>query len=87
MIGAIAGYLVLWSIYWAFKLITGKEGMGYGDFKLLAAMGAWFGWQALPMLVLISSIVGIVLGGDMPADSSAAANRFRSVRTSRSQAG
>jgi leader peptidase (prepilin peptidase)/N-methyltransferase len=62
-VGAIAGYLVLWSIYWAFKLITGKEGMGYGDFKLLAAMGAWFGWQALPMLVLISSIVGIVLGG------------------------
>ncbi len=63
VIGAIVGYLVLWSIYWAFKLITGKEGMGYGDFKLLAAMGAWFGWQALPMLVLISSIVGIVLGG------------------------
>ena len=65
VIGAIAGYLVLWSIYWAFKLITGKEGMGYGDFKLLAAMGAWFGWQALPMLVLISSIVGIVLGGSV----------------------
>ncbi len=63
VIGAIAGYLVLWSIYWVFKLVTGKEGMGYGDFKLLAAMGAWFGWQALPMLVLISSIVGIVLGG------------------------
>lgn len=65
VIGAIAGYLVLWSIYWAFKLITGKEGMGYGDFKLLAAMGAWFGWQALPMLILISSVVGIVLGGGM----------------------
>ena len=65
VVGAVAGYLVLWSIYWAFKLITGKEGMGYGDFKLLAAMGAWFGWQALPMLVLISSIVGIVLGGSM----------------------
>lgn len=63
VIGAITGYLVLWSIYWAFKLITGKEGMGYGDFKLLAAMGAWFGWQTMPMLILISSIVGIVLGG------------------------
>ena len=63
VIGAIAGYLVLWSIYWTFKLITGKEGMGYGDFKLLAAMGAWFGWQALPMLVLISSLVGLLLGG------------------------
>lgn len=63
VIGAIIGYLVLWSIYWAFKLITGKEGMGYGDFKLLAAMGAWFGWQTLPILVLISSIVGILLGG------------------------
>jgi leader peptidase (prepilin peptidase)/N-methyltransferase len=63
VVGAIVGYLVLWSIYWAFKLITGKEGMGYGDFKLLAAMGAWFGWQTLPMLVLISSIVGILLGG------------------------
>jgi leader peptidase (prepilin peptidase)/N-methyltransferase len=63
VIGAVAGYLVLWSIYWAFKLITGKEGMGYGDFKLLAAMGAWFGWQALPVLALISSVVGILLGG------------------------
>ena len=65
VIGAVAGYLVLWSIYWGFKLITGKEGMGYGDFKLLAALGAWFGWQALPVLILISSIVGIVLGGAM----------------------
>jgi leader peptidase (prepilin peptidase)/N-methyltransferase len=63
VIGAVAGYLVLWCVYWAFKLITGKEGMGYGDFKLLAALGAWFGWQALPVLVLISSVVGIVLGG------------------------
>lgn len=63
VIGAVAGYLVLWSIYWAFKLITGKEGMGYGDFKLLAALGAWFGWQALPAVVLISSVVGIILGG------------------------
>jgi leader peptidase (prepilin peptidase)/N-methyltransferase len=63
VIGAVVGYLLLWSIYWAFKLITGKEGMGYGDFKLLAAMGAWFGWQTLPVLVLISSVVGILLGG------------------------
>jgi leader peptidase (prepilin peptidase)/N-methyltransferase len=63
VIGAVAGYLLLWSIYWAFKLITHKEGMGYGDFKLLAALGAWFGWQALPMLVLLSSVVGIALGG------------------------
>lgn len=63
VIGAIAGYLLLWSVYWAFKLITHKEGMGYGDFKLLAALGAWFGWQALPMLALISSVVGVVLGG------------------------
>jgi len=62
VIGAMAGYLVLWSIYWAFKLITGKEGMGYGDFKLLAAIGAWFGWQLLPMTILLSSIVGAVVG-------------------------
>ena len=48
VIGAMAGYLLLWSIYWLFKLLTGKEGMGYGDFKLLAALGAWFGWQAIP---------------------------------------
>jgi leader peptidase (prepilin peptidase)/N-methyltransferase len=63
VVGAIVGYLLLWSVYWAFKLITHKEGMGYGDFKLLGALGAWFGWQALPMLVLMSSIVGVVFGG------------------------
>jgi len=62
VIGAIAGYLILWSIYWLFKLLTGKEGMGYGDFKLLAALGAWFGWQALPAIVLLSSLVGAVIG-------------------------
>ncbi len=62
VIGAMAGYLSLWSIYWAFKLLTGKEGMGYGDFKLLAAIGAWFGWQALPAVVLISSVIGAVVG-------------------------
>ena len=60
VIGAIAGYLCLWSIYWAFKLTTGKEGMGYGDFKLLGALGAWLGWQALPSVILISASVGLV---------------------------
>jgi len=60
--GAAAGYLLLWSVYWLFKLLTGKEGMGYGDFKLLAAIGAWLGWQALPLVVLLSSLVGAVVG-------------------------
>lgn len=62
VIGAAAGYLSLWSIYWLFKLITGKEGMGYGDFKLLAALGAWFGWAALPSIILLSSVSGAVIG-------------------------
>ncbi|MDR2241104.1 MAG: A24 family peptidase [Zoogloeaceae bacterium] len=62
VIGAAAGYLSLWSVYWAFKLATGKEGMGYGDFKLLAAIGAWFGWQMLPLTILASSAVGAVIG-------------------------
>jgi len=62
VIGAAAGYLVLWSVYWLFKLITGREGMGYGDFKLLGALGAWFGWQALPTLLLVSAVVGSVIG-------------------------
>ena len=62
VIGAIAGYLILWSIYWLFKLLTGKEGMGYGDFKLLAALGAWLGWQLLPVIILLSSLVGAVCG-------------------------
>jgi len=62
VIGAIAGYLILWSIYWIFRLLTGKEGMGYGDFKLLAALGAWLGWQALPLIILLSSLVGAVCG-------------------------
>jgi leader peptidase (prepilin peptidase)/N-methyltransferase len=62
VIGAIAGYLSLWSVYWLFKLSTGKEGMGFGDFKLLAALGAWFGWQFLPMIILLSSLVGAVVG-------------------------
>jgi leader peptidase (prepilin peptidase)/N-methyltransferase len=60
--GAILGYLSLWSVYWLFKLATGKEGMGYGDFKLLAALGAWLGWQSIPMIILLSSLVGAVCG-------------------------
>ncbi len=62
VLGAAGGYLLLWSVYWLFKLATGKEGMGFGDFKLLAALGAWLGWQALPMIILLSSAVGAVLG-------------------------
>lgn len=60
--GAVAGYLSLWAVYWAFKLVTGKEGMGYGDFKLLAALGAWFGWQALVPIILMSSVIGAIVG-------------------------
>ncbi len=62
VIGAMAGYLTLWSVYWLFKFATGKEGMGYGDFKLLAALGAFLGWQMLPLMVLASSVVGAVFG-------------------------
>jgi leader peptidase (prepilin peptidase) / N-methyltransferase len=62
VIGAMAGYLTLWSVYWLFKLATGKEGMGYGDFKLLAAIGAWLGWKVLPFVILASSLVGAVIG-------------------------
>ncbi|MCA1857124.1 A24 family peptidase [Massilia oculi] len=62
VIGAAAGYLVLWAVYWLFKLATGKEGMGYGDFKLLAALGAWLGWQMLPAIILLSSVVGALVG-------------------------
>jgi leader peptidase (prepilin peptidase)/N-methyltransferase len=62
VIGAVAGYLALWIVYWLFKLIRGKEGMGYGDFKLLAALGAWMGWAMLPFIVLLSSVVGAVIG-------------------------
>ena len=62
VIGAAAGYLSLWSVYWLFKLTTGKEGMGYGDFKLLAALGAWLGWIMLPVIILLSSIVGALVG-------------------------
>lgn len=62
IIGAVAGYLALWSIYWCFKFATGKEGMGHGDFKLLAVIGAWFGWQMLPLVILLSSLVGTAVG-------------------------
>jgi leader peptidase (prepilin peptidase) / N-methyltransferase len=62
VLGAIFGYLILWAVYWLFKIVTGKEGMGYGDFKLLAAIGAWFGWQMLPAVILLSSVVGAVIG-------------------------
>jgi leader peptidase (prepilin peptidase)/N-methyltransferase len=60
--GAVAGYLSLWSIYWVFKLLTGKEGMGYGDFKLFAALGAWFGWEALVPMILMASVIGAIVG-------------------------
>jgi leader peptidase (prepilin peptidase)/N-methyltransferase len=65
VIGAIVGYLSLWSVYWAFKLTTGKEGMGYGDFKLLAVLGAWLGWQMVPLIILLSAVVGTVVGVSM----------------------
>ncbi|MFN7156644.1 MAG: prepilin peptidase [Acidovorax sp.] len=62
VVGAAAGYLSLWLVYWGFKLVTGKEGMGYGDFKLFAALGAWFGWQALVPIILMSSVIGAIVG-------------------------
>ena len=62
LFGAVFGYLSLWSVFWLFKLVTGKEGMGYGDFKLLAMLGAWGGWQILPLTILLSSLVGAILG-------------------------
>lgn len=65
IVGAVAGYLSLWSVYWGFKLLTGKEGMGFGDFKLLALLGAWLGWQYLPLIILLSSLVGAVIGVGM----------------------
>lgn len=63
VLGAIAGYLVLWLVYWGFRLLTGREGLGYGDFKLLAALGAWLGWTALPTVLLWSSLTGLLTGG------------------------
>ena len=70
VLGAAAGYLSLWLVYWGFKLATGKEGMGYGDFKLFAALGAWFGWQALIPIILMSSVIGAVIGIAMKVFSS-----------------
>ncbi len=67
--GAVAGYLSLWSVYWLFKLVTGKEGMGYGDFKLFAALGAWFGWQALIPMILLASCIGAIVGIIMKLNS------------------
>jgi leader peptidase (prepilin peptidase)/N-methyltransferase len=74
--GAVVGYLALWSVYWLFKLTTGKEGMGYGDFKLLAALGAWLGWQAILPIVLMASVIGAVIGLAMKASGSLREGRF-----------
>jgi leader peptidase (prepilin peptidase)/N-methyltransferase len=62
VIGAASGYIFLWLIYWCFRIATGKEGMGYGDFKLLAVIGAWFGWKMLPLVILLSSLAAVVIG-------------------------
>ena len=80
VVGAMAGYLVLWSLYWAFKLLTGKEGMGYGDFKLLAALGAWLGWQALPWILLHHAAAWFQSGIDGGAASWLQALRARALR-------
>ncbi len=74
--GAVVGYGALWSVYWLFKLTTGKEGMGYGDFKLLAALGAWLGWQAILPIVLMASVIGAVIGLVMKATGSLREGRF-----------
>lgn len=74
--GAVAGYLVLWAVYWLFKLATGKEGMGQGDFKLLAALGAWLGWQALLPIVLMASVIGAMVGLAMKFSGSLRQGRF-----------
>jgi leader peptidase (prepilin peptidase)/N-methyltransferase len=74
--GAVAGYLSLWSVYWLFKLTTGKEGMGYGDFKLLAALGAWLGWQMIVPIVLLASVIGAVVGIAMKMSSTLREGRY-----------
>jgi leader peptidase (prepilin peptidase)/N-methyltransferase len=74
--GTVAGYLSLWSVYWLFKLTTGKEGMGYGDFKLLAALGAWLGWQMVLPIVLASSVLGAVVGIAMKLSSNLREGRY-----------
>ena len=76
LLGAAVGYLSLWSVYWAFKLATGKEGMGYGDFKLLAALGAWLGWKAILPIVLLASVLGALIGLGMKATGSLREGRF-----------
>ena len=76
LLGVVVGYLSLWSVYWVFKLATGKEGMGYGDFKLLAALGAWLGWQAILPIVLMASVLGAVIGLAMKATGSLREGRF-----------
>ncbi|WP_439441912.1 prepilin peptidase [Roseateles sp. DB2] len=76
LIGALAGYLSLWSVYWLFKLLTGKEGMGYGDFKLLAALGAWLGWQMVLPIVLGASVIGAIVGIAMKLTSSLREGRY-----------
>jgi leader peptidase (prepilin peptidase)/N-methyltransferase len=76
LLGAVVGYLALWSVYWLFKLTTGKEGMGYGDFKLLAALGAWLGWQAILPIVLMASVLGAVVGLVMKATGNLREGRF-----------
>jgi leader peptidase (prepilin peptidase)/N-methyltransferase len=74
--GAVVGYLSLWSVYWLFKLTTGKEGMGYGDFKLLAALGAWLSWQAILPIVLFASVLGAIIGLVMKATGALREGRF-----------
>ncbi len=79
--GAVAGYLSLWSVYWLFKLTTGKEGMGFGDFKLLAALGAWLGWKMILPIVLGASIIGALVGIAMKMSAALREGRVRTVRT------
>ena len=74
--GAVAGYSILWSVFWLFKLLTGRNGMGYGDFKLLAALGAWLGWQSIPSILLVASIMGITYGVFMKVKTNFIKNEF-----------
>lgn len=76
VMGAILGYSILWSVFWLFKLLTGKNGMGYGDFKLLAALGAWLGWQSIPSILLVASIMGIIYGVFMKVKTSLIKNEY-----------
>ena len=76
VMGAVAGYSILWSVFWLFKLLTGRNGMGYGDFKLLAALGAWLGWQSIPSILLVASIMGIIYGVFMKVKTNLIKNEF-----------